>query len=288
MGKSSGGSGAVRFPPYLEEAHNKLLTGNDGKNFFEAFNAAWGDSPYSGHTLAMPAVGMLGAGYSIGQFPSLFDMFGKFMAGLDIEVLWTQLYFESVNGPEVDNAINAQSRVLEQDALLHAYPNMEAGMRDINSVHSTAFLTGRAIIESARLTTLNQFGAALRVDMIKIAQARWEKHLSWNQIVMEHYANLQKLFYTAEMDYDQYNLETLAKDKRYNLTLFDDARVAMGLLTGTPAGQAGKEASRASKAIAGTAVGAGVGAYMAAGTSVGGPAGAVIGGVIGLAYGLLS
>lgn len=256
---SSSTNNTIRFPPYLENIHNDFLTGNNGYNLVVAFKEAWDNNPYIDREDISILPGYLGDGFTIGDFPSLFDMFGKFMAGLDVEVLWSQVYEETVNGPEADDLIASFSQEtldrMEQESL----PILEAGMRDIGAVNSSAFITGRAILESQRQKEVTKFSAQLRVQLLAISQERWSKHLDWNKTVITVYGDFIKTFYTALMDADQLNYKYKESSNTWHLGLFESARSFIGALNGAPAAQNPKEPSQVQKSLGGLFSGIGAG-----------------------------
>lgn len=294
-GKSSSkSSGALRFPPYLEAAHNSFLTGNDGKNVFTAFNAAWDKNPYAGREDILPEDGYLGrdgtgVAYKIWNFPSLFDMYGKFMAGLDIEILWTQTYYSMVNGPEAGNLIATFDQETRDTVLEGSYPALHAGMRDIGSINSSTFVIGRELLEAKRLKEVNKFSAQVKFQLLQMTNDRWIRHLEWNKNVVMVYNDMMKLYYTAEMDADAINYKYSEVEALWNLNLFEYARSMLGALTGTPANaKAAGGPSSIQKALGGALGGAAAGVMIGAEIgAVGGPMGAAIGGVLGAASGFL-
>ena len=87
-GSSGGGSGegqpsdtttTVRYPQYVEEAHQSFL-----ELVATYRDAAIDDSPFADWTDIEYSDAFFGSGYTIASFPSLYDMYGKFLAGLDI------------------------------------------------------------------------------------------------------------------------------------------------------------------------------------------------------------
>ena len=320
-GKGGGGGGdipadtstTVHYAPYLEAAHSALLnhTGSDAPtfSFLDVFNATmkkqygFSDainedllgSPYRdyeqqdidefffGMTVNDPAVT-----YEIKNFPSLWDMFGKFMAGLDVHDLWGQVYDDVIQGPEIENVIIAHGETLQNEIDTKVLPRFLAGMRDINSVQATTFVIGKAIIQDAHVRELNKFGAQIRIHALDVSATLWTKHLEWNKAVITTYAEIGKIYYTARLDMDRANLEYKAKDDMWNITLFENARAIYGALGGGTAtgasGGAANEPSQLQKSLGGAMMGAGAGAMIGAEVGwIGGPMGAAVGGLLGLA-----
>jgi hypothetical protein len=280
-GGDSGGESTneIRYAPYIESHHSAFLdiVANKRDEVIDA-------SPYSGYTDIAYADAFFGAGYVISSFPSLYDMYGKFMAGLDVDVLFTQILDDSINNTAIDNRVSAHAGELEDDIIESATPRFVAGMRDINSVLSSSFVVGKAMLETARTKAISRYDATLRHAMLPIATQRWATHLEWNRAVISTYAEIMKLYFSAAMDLDNHNYTMAAKDALWPFTVLDYNRAALGALTGatkTTSDVAGGGPSTAQKAIGGALAGA------AAGAMVAGPWGAVAGGVIGAASAFL-
>ena len=293
MGGGGGSSDStVRYAPYLETAHSYILNhaGTDvpALSFIDAFNNAVGSSPYDDYVQIDVNKGFLGEGYGVGNFPSLWDMFGKFMAGLDVHDLWGQIYEDVIQGPEVENAIVAQSALLQDEIDLNVMPKFLAGMRDINSVQATSFVIGKAIIQDAHVKSINSFAAKLKTQAIVLANEQWNKHLDWNQAVIGTFSGMFKLYYASKMDVDRVNLEYQAKDNMWDINLFENARGILGAMSGAAASAAGNEPSQTQKAIGGAMSGAASGAMIGSAVpGIGTAVGAVVGGLVGLASSFL-
>lgn len=280
--KSSGSSSEVRFAPYLEEAHSQLLDhgGEDipTSSFIDVFNYTLGASPYGAYDSVDIDLGFFGTGYEIGDFPTLWDMFGKFMAGLDLHTLWSQIYNDLVNGPEVANAVSAQSALSLDDIDSNVLPKFLAGMRDINAVQSSAFIIGKALIMDGHVKAINKFASQIRIAALSLSVDQWGKHLDWNRNVMTVFTDMFKLYYANKQDFDRLNLEYPAKDAMWDINLFEYARAMLGAMAGSAATTSKNEPGMLQKAIGGTMTGAAAGMMVSGGN----PAGAVVGGLLGL------
>ena len=298
-GSSSSSSGdqttTVRYAPYVESAHSNFLSTIQAKR-----NLVINNSPFAGYVNIDVDDGFFGAGYIISSFPSLYDMYGKFMAGLDIEALWDQVLDATVNSTIVKDLISAQSAMLDEDIIINAVPRLQTGARDINSVMGSSFVIGKAIIEDAKTKALSLFSANLKYQMISLADGRWRAHLDWNKNVIGVYSEIMKFYYSTKIDVDDANYSMTAKDRLWPFTVLDFERAALGALQGainTKTDVAG--ASTASKvlggALSGAAMGAAIGsnfntaatsttAASTAGSAWGAGAGAVLGVAAALTY----
>lgn len=251
-------TGYIRYAPYIEEHHNVFLDLVAAKR-----NAVIDDSPFTGYTDIEVDSAFFGVGYLISSFPSLYDMYGKFMAGLDIEVLYSQIFEDTVNAPAINNLVSAEADMMEDDIEINSLPRMQVGLRDINSIMSSSFVIGKSLIEDARVKSISKFSADLKYRMIPVAQARWQTHLEWNKGVVGVYAELMKLYYSAKTDVNEINYSMAAKDRLWPFTILDFERAALGALQGavnTKTDVAG--ASTASKVISGALSGAAMGAMV--------------------------
>jgi len=285
MGSSGGGGGGdstqtIRYAPYIEEKHKDFLNTVQTKR-----NAIIDDSPFANHTSIIVDDAFFGSSYAITSFPTMYDMFGKFLAGLDIDVLHSQIFQDTVNAPEINDLVAAESSQLNDD-LAEGYTRIKLGHRDINSVVSTTFEVDKAILERQKLKSVAQFRAGLKYRMIPIAVERWKTHLGWNESVIRMYAEIMKLYYSAKMDIDDFNATMSAKDKLWPFTVLDHERAALGALQGarSSSGVAGK-ASTGAKAISGALGGAAMGAMIAGASNgaIAGPVGIAVGATLGLA-----
>jgi len=283
-----GGSGStttniVRYAPYLESRHITYL---DKVN--ASVNLAMVASPYAAYTAVDFDDALYGAGYAIGSFPSLYDMYGKFMAGLDIEVLFDEAFEETINGTVVSNAISQEASILEDDMENNILPRFKEGMRDINSVMSSTFIVGQAQLEAERLKAISRFSADLRAKLLPIVTERWKAHLNWNSDVVQMYAQIAKFAISVKLDTDNQNLEMAAKDVLWPFNALQYQTAALGTLSGatnTSSDTAGGSKTQRviGSSLTGAASGAMIGAQIGSG---GGFIGAGIGALVGLAAGL--
>lgn len=290
-GKGGGGGGGggdyvttVRYAPYVEEHHSAFL---DEVSSARA-TAITDGSPYATYTDVEVEAAFFGTGYVISNFPSLYDMFGKFMAGLDIEVLWTQTFEDTVNSPAIGAVVSAEAALLDDDIELNVLPRFQTGMRDIGAVMSSSFVVGKSVIEEARVKSLAKFDAELRYRLIPVAQDRWARHLDWNQNVIRMYAEIMKFYYSARHDVDEMNLQMAARNALWPFTVLEYERAAIGALQGaTTTSKSSAGSSDAQNVIGGALGGAATGALAGAmygGEILGLPGaagGAIIGGLLG-------
>lgn len=267
----SSGDNTIRYAPYLEEAHKRAL-----KKLDSLVKSALGSSPYDGYENLPVKGAMVGEDYVLTDFPSLWDMYGKFLAGLDVEDLWAQMYQRVTRGPEIADAVSAQSAMLQDEIDTRVNPQWLAGMRDINAVHSSAFITGKAIIQDSKIKAVSKFAGDIRIESFKVSANMWARHLDWNQAVIATYQDMMKLYFMSHMDMEELRLKFAAKHEMWDLNLMEHVRAMLGALGGGTPITDQNQPSQLQKSLGGALSGA------AAGASIGGPIGAGVGGVLGL------
>ena len=284
--KSSGSSGGdsevtVRYAPYIEDKHESFL---DATATYRA--AVTDDSPFTDYSDIEVELAFFGTGYTIASFPTLYDMYGKFMAGLDIDTLSGQIFEDTVNAPEVNDLVAAEGDLIEDD-VVDEIAKIEVGYRDINAINSSTFIIARTIPRDTKIKVLEKFRTGLRIQLIPVATDKWKTHLEWNKAVIMTYAEVMKLYYSVKMDVDGINYEMSAKDKLWPFTVLDYERANLGALQGaTKSSSEVAGRSKFSNAVSGALSGAAGGALLASAVpSLGMSAmtGGAIGGILGLA-----
>lgn len=266
----------TRQSQFIQDAHQQLLW------FVETeVRAKLDNSPFAGFPFFDTDCAFFGLGFTLCSFPSLYDMFGKFMAGLDVDALYNQIFLDTTTGPLITNLTGEQAVELADDLEQNTLPRFEVGMRDINAVMSSTFIVGKALIETGRTKALSKFDAELRYRLIPEAGERWRAHLNWNKGVVELYGQLLKLYISANLDTNNQFMDYRAKDFLWNMTLFDNYRLAVGATAGgsrTTSDVVGGP-SQTQRTIGGAMTGAAIGTEINAGW------GTAIGAVVGAAAG---
>ena len=272
MGSSGGGDSetSIRYAPYIESAHQSFLSRVAAQS-----NAAIASNPYSGLDDIPVDVGFFGTGYALSSFPSVYDMYGKFVAGLNIEAIWNELFTDTMENGQISALVTAHSAQLQDDIVTEALPTFEAGMRDIGAVNSSSFVVGRALIQDSKNKSVAKFTAELKFKLLPLIQSRFQDHLGWNQQVIGTYLNLAKHYFTIKHDITSLNYGLKDNKGRWAMEILDYERAALGALQGaTKSKTSGGGASDGQKALGGALSGAAAGASF-------GPWGAAIGAVVG-------
>jgi hypothetical protein len=224
----------------------------------------WGKaSPFLNYTDIEVDSAFFGAGYAIASFPSLYDMYGKFMAGLDIDALYTQIFESVVNSPVVNELVSAEAALMDDDIEANSYPRLELGSRDLNSSNSSTIIIAKALVEDGKAKALSKFSAQLKYNLIPVAQAVWQTHLEWNKGVVGTYAEIMKFFFASKADMDEINYAMAAKNALWPFTVLDFERAALGALQGATVQKTDVAgASTASKVLSGALSGAAMGSMV--------------------------
>jgi hypothetical protein len=272
----------VSYAPYVQSQHASFLATVATKRA-----AVIDDDPFDGYTDVEVENAFFGAGYTISNFPALYDMYGKFMAGLDVDVLFDQIFEETVDSTVVSDLTSTEAALMEDDIEINSLPRIQVGMRDINSVIASSYPIAKAILEDARTKSVAKYRADLRYRLIPIAQDRWQVHLQWNQQVVTIYSEIMKFYYAAKHDVNEDNYSFAAKSRLWPFTVLEFERAALGALQGATnnrveAAGASTTSRVLSGALAGAAMGAMVGNTIKSSTGgtyagVGAVAGAVLG-----------
>lgn len=225
---SSSSTAVMRYAPYIEEDHKEFLD-----TIVARRDVAIDESPYNDQTDIIVEEAFFGANYIISDFPSMYDMFGKFMAGLDIDHLYAQVFEDTVNSPEINNVVTAESDLMQDEIEMRVLPAFELQARDINSVMSSVFVTeSLAIAADAKVKALNRFSAELKYRMVPVAVQRWSAHLNWNNQVIAQYTKVMQLYFASRMDVTAFNTNMDAKDTLWPFTVLEYQRAALGALQG--------------------------------------------------------
>lgn len=232
IGNTSGENGYIpKQSPYWDYKHNTTLA----ERLIYGFPL--GSQPLDRYPSIDDA--MFTEGYTISSYPSLWDMYGKFVAGLDVEVIYEQIYEDMVNDPAINKAIAAESVYLDDELNRTSLPKLTAGMRDMNAVMSSSFIYGKALLESDKVKMINKFSADLKIEAMRLALQRWSTHLQWNHNVIEQYIKMNETFWSLRQSWTDQVIKIETGDKKWPLEVLDIYRACVGALNGAAAAQQG-------------------------------------------------
>lgn len=271
----------LRYAPYIESHHGAMLD-----TVYDYRVLLVDSSPYVGYVPIDVDSAFLGFGYTLSNFPSLYDMFGKCMAGLDLETLWSSLFRTHLNHAEINTTVASEIALVDDQVEVIDIPQFKVAMRDINAVVSSTFVIGTSQIEVARTKSLAAFSAEQKMQIIPLLINQYRNYLEWEKRLLLDYGNLLKLYYLVREDVDEASTIFDAKDKLWPLNVLDFERAALGALQRARYMKQSLQRHRSniSKALL-------VSSYAVQGASIGftyggGWYGAAVGAVIGTAVGL--
>lgn len=275
-GSSSGGTYTMRYAGYIEARHKVFL--NDT---YAHRKAIISDNPYDGFTDVPVDAGFFGTGYLLASFPAMFDVYGKFVAGLDIDALWEEILESTTESPAAKALVTAESALLNEELEETVLPKFMTGMRDMNATMSSTFINGKALLYGSKQKQLAKFSSELKWKLVGVAQDRYKAHLAWNQSVASSYADLFKTYFGVKDGITRLNYDIKSKDSLWPLTVLDYERANLGALQGAMKQSTDKDSGGGGSFLGGALSGAAAGGMMGFGP-VGMVAGAALGGVASL------
>jgi hypothetical protein len=288
MGGSGGGgsSGQVRYPAYVEGIHEDWLdaTGTDtiDASVTEVMNDALGVSPYASAVAYDPDADITAYLAEVNDFENLVDLLSS---GTGLNTLVSNILSDS----RVQAEIDAYEAMLVATKTASTFPRFEAGMRDINSVMASAFVTGKALIEEEIARDVAKYAADLRMkafsdDALRVIQMKLEFQKAVSHMVVEAY----RIKIVAKKEEADLTVDYDVADGKWDLEVFQyGANVMAAPAGGTaiPSGKKGGAGSVLAGGISGASAGAMAGSAISPG--IGTAIGAAAGGLMGLASGLL-
>jgi hypothetical protein len=246
MGSKGGGSSesTVRWAPYVEAAHIELI-----ENYQTYRTWALVPDPikglynwdYSGGLISSPFRDFVpldiediffGTGLDVSSIDPIYDKYDQLITQLDLNASFNSIFADTVNGTVIDNLVSAQATKLSDDLEQVAYPRFECGLRDINSVISTSFVMGRAVMEQGRTKALAAYDAELRYRLLPLVVERWKATIEWNKLSFDQYVNTLKFYVTLKDELDSHTMEIRAKNSLWVFTILEYERGAAAALAG--------------------------------------------------------
>lgn len=283
-GGSSPGDKSVtkRYAPYVESYHSNFL----GTIALQR-DAVIYDSPFADYDFVDVSNAFFGMGYVIGNFPSLFDMFGKFMSGLDLEVLWSTSFNRVTGKPEIDIAVSKEIELADDKMVKGDLAEFQVDMRNMNAVPSSSFIIGKAVMEDKRLKVIAKISLDIKERLLSEVGKEYTSFLNWEKKTVATYAEIMKAYFIHESEIDNVNYTFASKDTLWPLAILSHEGQALGTMQGI-AGYKHLAVKRkrsdiskvllvASYAVTGAIIGTQIGGY------VGAIVGAVVGFIVGIA-----
>ena len=286
MGSSNSGVPAVRsrtfrFAPYIESRHESLLS-----SIVATRTDIITDSPYESYTDQDVNTAMFGVGYLIADFSSLYDMFGKFMSGLDLESLWDTAFSTQIEADEIDEVTTANLALLDENMLKTDITDFKLSARDTNSVACSSFTIGITNVERDKITQLANMSMEVKSRMLVLTTTFYNSLLNWQKSAIDLYAEIMKSYYLFAINVAETNTRFAFLDIIWPFTVLNFERAALASLVSKASFNkytATRERSTLSKALL-------ISSYTVQGATIGsmcgGPYGTAIGAVVGFVIGV--
>ena len=293
-GGGGGSSGKSDFPDYMKNLHSEWLSNGNaagvpnvllsaGNDITSLLDSAISTSPYQGEVAYNPDV-------DIATFVSALNTFETDLGtALDWDVLLstanTQVSSVINDSAAIDAVTAAHGAILDDRLISEVLPRFQAGMRDINAVVSSSFVTGQAILEAFNTREVAEFDAKLRLqsqgqnnqyvmegvkDQLELLKIKLSMRESIAKVTIEA-MRIKVVMKKEEID-DQLDMDE--KDYRWGLDLFQHGANVLGSIAGSAVSNQ-KVPSKTSSVLGGALSGA------ASGAMIGGPVGAGVGAVLG-------
>jgi cytochrome c553 len=230
---------------------------------------------------------------------NLHDIFGGWyteFSGRDAAVAGelSEQDIQNISGAAINN-LTAQ-----RDGKL--LPQFEAGMRDINAVVSSAFVTGKANMDNEILRQAGQVEAELRsrnpqykleASRLRVQQAQGNKQsaarmaaldMERNRLIASLGVEIARIYTAARLDVDRAEATMGAKHAFFELEALQYGSNTLASISGGAAGRTpnlDEGGNALGGALSGAAAGAMIGAEVGGGNPYAVGAGAVIGGIAG-------
>ena len=289
-GGGGGSSGQVDYPQYMKLAHANWLD-NDGTDsmvfsVIDLMNTAMtGVSPYSGYVAADTGEAFFEPAKDITDYNTPYLT----LKGFD-EYSFDTAYDSYIADDDVKivAAVNAHSAQLDDEINTNILPAFKAGLVNINATMSSAFVIGEALIFDSKAKKVAEADANIRLERLKSgaehALSRVTSYVEWRRLVTTFRAELTRLYLAARHDEDEDNLDASAKDRTWDLEMYQYGNGVLAAIAGSAVSKGGvKSQSSLGGAISGALSGAAMGAQVGA---AGGPIGAGGGALLGFAASL--
>ncbi|MHA1481895.1 MAG: glycine zipper family protein [Candidatus Heimdallarchaeaceae archaeon] len=285
MSSSGGGSSdskqTKRFAPYVENYHSALL------NSVATFNTMLlDDSPYETYSNQDVDTGVIGIGYTLASFPSLYDMFGKYMSGFDVEKVFDTVFEKLFTLPDINAVVNPITDLVDETEDSISTVTYLLSQRELNAISCSTFVIKKAVLESRRLRMIAKISAEVKYKLLSLIATENNSYLNWRKNTIDSYSLLMKQYYIMSADATDANSIFGANNAIWNFTVLDFQRAVLGTMLMNAGYQKSglvRKRSDISKVLLVTSQ---VVNGAVIGNMVGGPVGAMMGAAIGFTLGV--
>jgi hypothetical protein len=269
-----------RYADYVESKHSHFLNSMYAKR-----QAVINNSPFVDYTDLEVSEAFFGIGYLISSFPSLYEMFGKHMAGLDIEGIWNSTFENVFSNPEINLNVSERMKLVDDELVKGELADYQVNMRNLNAVNTSSFVVGKAVNENKRLKVLAKISLEVKVDLLSVVGKDYASHLNWEKSTITVYAKVMKEYFVCALMAGEANYKFASRDALWPFTVLSYEGWGLGVIRGASwiARRPIRERSAVSKTLLVASYGV-TGAMI--GTEILPGWGTAIGAVVGLLVGL--
>jgi hypothetical protein len=352
--KGGGSSGKVDYPLYMKTAHGQLLDNNGAdtpsSSVIDALNSALSNSPWSGETAYDPTTPLADMWTAVCAYNTVVDALSHTTDWLDamdnarVEMdsnYYSEEYVANalmsfmqdigasftplinaldliLTDETIVNDVDAYARHLDDEVDNNALTKFRAGMRDINSVNSSTFIIGEALILGMKGRDVAKYESSLRLEnyrqrvqlisdlsgkVINLVQLKLADRHERNKVIVSiadqmiksllARVDFEKAVATISVDaktkhiiankeYQTENLSIAESDAKWDLELFTYPSNVLAAIGGGTVGSGQKQPSTAQSALGGAMSGAAMGASIGSVVpGIGTAIGAIGGAIIG-------
>ncbi len=288
---SAGGGSASEYPTYMQDRHGSWLF------VVEAMmdDARAGGSPFLAIDPYNPVTEVTNMNTAVQEYQAIVSAMSycdDWQAMMDCAK--TKIDGDIVDEATADANIDAFGNLIDDQITSEVIPRFEAGMADINSVISSAFVIGRALIEDGRDKAVIKYGTDLKLQNYKqrnemimtSAESMKALHLQYIENYRVYVAlivEVGRITIVANVEYQNQTADFADRDARWDLEVFQYGSNVMASVSGGTVAPGKASPNQGMSALGGALSGAASGAMI--GGSMGGPKGAVAGAIIGGAVG---
>lgn len=214
-----------RYAAYIEDMHQSFLD-----VAYENVLSVAADPPTSDHISTHIQEAFFGVGLAISSYPALYDMYGKYMAGLDIEDVWERLVSDKIDNSAID-AVGQTMSTENSEEVISEQAKASYMFRNINAVISTTFITNRACIEDSGLKRLSLLRSNLCIELLNSDEAT-ASYLNWNKAVVANFSIMMKYYYKALHQSERWDYNYDAQNKVWPLSVAADYGRYLGIVSG--------------------------------------------------------
>ena len=265
-------AGSVRFASYIEVKHLSMLDAT-----VKVREDVVNESPYASYIAPVVDEAFYNAGTWLVSTKTLYDVFGGFMAGFDVESTWPTVFENLLQRSEISTLSETADINTERERAI--LPKFQVMMRDINAVGSSSFIIGKTQIGRRRIRMLAAFSAEEKYTKLAMLTDAMQTHLRFHKDIITTYAINLKLYYMMRLISDDNSYRLNTQDVLWPFTVLDFERAALAAMrkeTSYSKVLIPRSRSDLSKALL-------IASYTATGVVIGG---GVIGGTIGFVIGV--